>query len=290
MSQPAVTGPFGIIDLRHELGLEPHRVLALGGGHLDERRGCALERLELFGEAGEIAGVEPGADFAGIDQLPVLERTEQQRGERLAPDLGAAVAADHELLALGAFDLEPVSAAARDVRPIGPFRHDAFEPCGAGLVEERLSRPFDVIGIDQKIRDALLCHQFGELGAALLERLFAPVFAVERQQIEHEIADRAVRAVDMLLQRFEVGDARRQHERGLAVDQRAFRREGKQRLGDRREPYCPVETAAAEQRDVVAGLARDDAVAVIFHFVQPAGPGRHLFVERGELRRDEVGD
>ena len=43
------------------------------------------------------------------------------------------------------------------------------------------------------------------------------------------------------------------------------------------------------QRDLIARFARQDAVAVIFRFVQPRAPGRHFAVERGELRLYELG-
>ena len=78
----------------------------------------------------------------------------------------------------------------------------------------------------------------------------------------------------MLLQRFEVGDARRQHEGDLAVEKRACRRKRQQRLGDGRKAHRPVESAAAEQSDVVASFAADDAVAVVLDLMQPVRPGR----------------
>ncbi len=94
--------------------------------------------------------------------------------------------------------------------------------------------------------------------------------------------------VDMLLQRFEVGQPRGQHEGDLAVEQRAVGRQGLERLGDGGEAHRPVETAPAEQGDVVADFPRQDAVAVIFDFVQPVPSLRNFAVERGKLGRDEV--
>ena len=93
--------------------------------------------------------------------------------------------------------------------------------------------------------------------------------------------------VDMLLQRLEVGQPRRQYERGLAVDERALAGERQKRLGDGRKAHRPVETAAAEQRDFVARFPCEDAIAVIFQLMQPLTAGRYLGVERGELRLDE---
>ena len=60
-----------------------------------------------------------------------------------------------------------------------------------------------------------------------------------------------------------------------------------ERLGDGRKAHGPVKPAPAEQRDLVAALPRDDAVAVIFDFVQPTVAVRHLVDQRGKLGRDE---
>ncbi len=207
MPEASVPRPFRVGDLCDELGLEPHRVLALWSRHLLEGRGSAHERPELARQRIEVGPVEAGADLAGIDKLVALEGPEQKRGEGLSLDPRAAIAADDELFAAKAFDLEPVLAPARAVRRVRPLGHDAFEPRGAGLCEELESGAFHIIRIDEPVGDTSGRHQFGEKRAPLLERLLAQVLAVKRQQIEDEIADGRVRCVDMLLQRFEVGDA-----------------------------------------------------------------------------------
>src|SRR6185312_6839317 len=159
MPQPSIARPLGEGDLRHELGLEPHRILALDRRDLLERRSRPFERLELAAETIEIGGVEPGADLAGINELAALEGPEQQRREWFALDLRAAEAADDELLAFEAFDLEPVLAAARAIKRIRALRHDAFEPKCTGLREELGSRALDIVSIDKKVRDGLRRHQ-----------------------------------------------------------------------------------------------------------------------------------
>ena len=96
-----------------------------------------------------------------------------------------------------------------------------------------------------------------------------------------------MRAVDMLLQRLEVRQARGQHERGLAIEKAGITRHAEQRLGDRREARRPVEPAAAEKRDAVPVFPREDAIAVIFDFVQPRRAVGHMIVEARKLRLDE---
>jgi len=94
----------------------------------------------------------------------------------------------------------------------------------------------------------------------------------------------------MLLQRFEIGDARGEHKGDLSVEERAFGRKGQQRLGDGREAHAPIESTAAEERDLLARLPRDDAIAVILHLVQPVRAARYLGVEGGEFGGDEFRD
>src|SRR5512147_643428 len=93
--------------------------------------------------------------------------------------------------------------------------------------------------------------------------------------------------VDMLLQRFERGEAGGKDEGDLAVEQRSVARKAYESLGDGRKAYGPVEPTPAEQRNLLAALPRDNAVAVIFDFMQPARAVRHLVDEGGKLRRDE---
>ena len=139
MAQAAVLGPLGVGDLADERRLEPHRILALCRRHLDEGRAVALERLEAPGQHLEIGARKAGADLAGKNEIVALEGAEQERGERPVLGARAAVAADHELGALSAFDLEPVLGATGHVRRGRALRQDAFEPRRAGLAVERLA-------------------------------------------------------------------------------------------------------------------------------------------------------
>ena len=107
MAQQAVRRPLGEGDLRHELGLDPVRIAGDGARDVDERARLAPQLSKLRAEVVERGAVEAGADAAAIVQLAVLELAEQQRGERAALLVGDAVAADDELVAAEAFDLQP---------------------------------------------------------------------------------------------------------------------------------------------------------------------------------------
>src|SRR5688572_20755530 len=88
----------------------------------------------------------------------------------------------------------------------------------------------------------------------------------------------------MLLQFLEGREARGQHEGDLAVEHRLLAGKLLERLGDNREADRPVEAAPAEQRHAFRRFAGDDAIAVIFEFVQPALALRNLVDERRKLR------
>jgi hypothetical protein len=91
----------------------------------------------------------------------------------------------------------------------------------------------------------------------------------------------------MLLQRLEVRAPIGEYEGDLAVDQGRLRRQRGERCRDRRKARRPVEPTPAEQRDVVADFSSDDAVAVIFDFVQPIRAGRYLGLKRRKFGLDE---
>ena len=75
----------------------------------------------------------------------------------------------------------------------------------------------------------------------------------------------------------------------LAVDHGALEGEGAHGLGDRHEFGRPVAAVAGPQAHAIAVLERDDAIAVVLQFVQPAITGRHGSGEDRLARDDEAG-
>src|SRR5205823_13307004 len=101
-----------------------------------EGRGGAPERLELRLDVRERRVVEARADLRDVHQPPALVEAQVERAEVGARALRRGVAADDELLAELALDLQPVPRAARGVVAQAPLRHDALEPLlGSRLVE-----------------------------------------------------------------------------------------------------------------------------------------------------------
>jgi hypothetical protein len=90
---------------------------------------------------------------------------------------------------------------------VAPLRHDAFKSRAAGLPEERLTVAFDVLGetdaAGAATADELLQHRL-----PFFERKALQVLAVQAEQIEHEVHERAAAARRArVLQRLKAGSA-----------------------------------------------------------------------------------
>ena len=112
MSDPAVVGPVAEPDLADEPGLHPVMTLALRDRAGVEGRRGPRKRLELFPEALESRLIEAGAHLGDVDEARAVVDADVQRAEVAARALGIRVAADDELLATLALDLDPVPRAA----------------------------------------------------------------------------------------------------------------------------------------------------------------------------------
>src|SRR6202012_4298330 len=86
-------------------------------------------------QAGQRGPVEAGADLAGVaEQAVVVVVAEQQGAEPDAGALRVGVAADDELLAVQALELQPVAAAPGLVARVRALGQDPFPALLAGLV------------------------------------------------------------------------------------------------------------------------------------------------------------
>jgi hypothetical protein len=78
-----------------------------------------------------------GADGAGIDQLAAVVLADQERAVVAARvPRRVSATADHELLAVEAFDLQPILGPARVIGCRGALGDDPFQVELAGLLEE----------------------------------------------------------------------------------------------------------------------------------------------------------
>src|SRR5262249_35728515 len=126
MAQLARGGPLAEPDLADEIRLDPvHPRLWQPAAR--ERGGLAPEARERPLQAGQRRLGEPGADLAGAGQLALGDVVAEEEGRKpVRGARGAGEAADDELLAVQALELEPVVAASRPVRRFRPLGDQAF--------------------------------------------------------------------------------------------------------------------------------------------------------------------
>ena len=178
----------------------------IGGNHFARCRSassgigtCTLGFAEpvlpmCFDSCRNLLARKPGADAAGVDPAVLRVRPrQQQRAEARARSLARRRADDRELVALQALGLAPVVAAARRVGPVRALGDDAFEFLLRGQRERR--RAFvagDVRAVGQ-VRDRRLQQVF-EQRLALDQRRLADVDAIDVQQVEQHVGQRALLA------------------------------------------------------------------------------------------------
>src|SRR4051794_35064653 len=125
MANDRIGGPVAVLNLADEARLDPMDALLRHPLGEHDRRLGPCDRVEALPQLDQLLIVEPGADPAGVAQLPIrVIIAEQQRAE--AEPLTARVGkADYdELVPVQAFYLEPLGAAARTVGPVAPLRDD----------------------------------------------------------------------------------------------------------------------------------------------------------------------
>src|ERR1700749_3550380 len=131
MAQSARGGPFREADLGHQLRCHPRHPALPYRRRVGERRGVPAERPQPCAQRVQRLLVKTGADLAGVLQLAVAEVAQQQRAEVGARALGRGEAADDQLLAGLAFELEPVAGSLGLVWAVRALGYDALPPLAA---------------------------------------------------------------------------------------------------------------------------------------------------------------
>ena len=140
VAQTAVAGPLGEPDLGDELRLDPgHAALADRCRVRERRRPVRASSRSSLAEVAQRVVVEPGPDLARVPQAAVVVVAEQQRPELDPRAARRREAADHELLALLALELQPVARARGRVRAVGALGDQPLPALAARLLEERLA-------------------------------------------------------------------------------------------------------------------------------------------------------
>src|SRR5262247_3367780 len=182
MAHTSVVGPLAEAHLRHEIRLDP-----MGSSHsrwsLRERTAGALASGEACFEIAQGPIRKSCPDLPGIDEAPVLVDTAKESAQPDARPGRFRVAADHDLLPLGALDLEPVAASSPPVDGVAPLGNDAFEPEPAGLGEDLGSSADYVVAVPERLgRLACLLEERGQLGLPVLEPRPREIRPVEMEE------------------------------------------------------------------------------------------------------------
>src|SRR5262245_32752405 len=265
MADPAIARPLGEAHLSDQPRLDP-MMSAPARRAAGKRRGRALERPKLRADRLERSLVEPGAHLGDVDQLaPVVEA--QMQGSEVRPRaLRHGVAADHELLAELALDLQPVARSLGGIRAVALLRDHTLEALLTGGGEKvRAVLEHVVAEVDHASRR----HQEPQALLARLERQPSQVAAVQPERVEEDGADghlaprpldvRRAREAHALLEPLETRAPALVEGDDLAVEDEALERQRVQRRRHlwiaRREDLA----AASAQLDFVAGARGEDA-------------------------------
>ena len=290
MADRAAAGPLRKAHFRHQLGLDPVRP-PYAAGLARKRTGLDRQRVELAAQVEQDVLVEAAAHIARIAQLAVpIIRAQQQRADAAARALRVGIAADHEFLAVTALELDPLLAAARRVGRAAPLADHAFQAQLAGSGQQLLWRSVQLGGKTHQRRVRQLFQQLLQQRAARFHWLATQVVAVEIRHVEQVIHDLAGGfLVERQLQRAEIGLAIGTIDDDFAVIPAWRQLHFFQRLVQLGQLAGPVVAVAGNQGDLLAGAARQDAVAVEFQFEDPVFrvAGRVLD-QRGQLRRQGV--
>ncbi|OPZ05743.1 MAG: hypothetical protein BWZ08_02421 [candidate division BRC1 bacterium ADurb.BinA292] len=283
MAQDALVGPFGERHFGHQLGGHVMHAARIG-----PRRAAVERALPAFAPAQVLMHpfqhpvAETRADPAAIDQpAALIVVTQHERAEARARAARIGVAGDDELLAPAALELDPRSGPPFSVRGIGLLADDALQTEAAGVVEDFVAAAAHMIaeadaalppGADQQPPHELLA----------LELPRAPqIVSIQVQQVEDVIAQLGLFPLaGKVLQLLKAADALFIEDDHFAVEQRVVDLKLPQRRRNRFEPGGPVLPVAREEPRATVLEARQDAVAVVLDFVQPAIAARRLRHER----------
>src|SRR4051794_9983257 len=277
MAQAPRARPLGERDLGDELGLHPRDPALADRRGVGERRVVAGERAHPRAQVAQGLAVEAGADLAGVAQRAAVVVAEQQRAELGARALRSGEAADDELLALLALELQPVARAGGAVRAVGALGDHALPALAARLGEQRLAGP---VAVRRQAHAVLEAQRAAQQALARAQRELADVAAVEPDDVEdveehrhatvaalgkpREARLRAVEGDDLAVDREPVARLRleRGHELGIAAVERQIvaREQPDARARPDRDAADAVELALEDPVRVAEALVGQDGL------------------------------
>src|SRR5882672_10734865 len=181
-----------------------------------ERVGLLLEWFQAFVDFLQSFLVEAGADLAHVDEVSALVvESENERSEILSAAFWIGVSANHALLALRDFDLQPIARPFFLIGAVAFLGEDAFQSALAGYFKQLAALLGIVVGVSNDFSgfehglQQFLPH---------LQTHSAQVVAIEVEQIEGIVENRnAFAARQAPLARLESGALLHQAERRAAL-------------------------------------------------------------------------
>src|SRR5579864_1012513 len=187
------------------------------------------------------------------------------------------------------FTFDEIVGAAGAIGRVLALGNDAFELHVAGVLEDRRTVGFEMLG---EADAALIAHSHKkslQRRFALDQRLAGRVATVEIKEIEDVIDKTIVAAILQIgLQQRKTRNAFVVLHHQFAVEQRGFGWQRRNRRGDRLEAVRPIEPLARQQLDLAVIEARFDTIAVVFDLMQPFPSARRSAVQGGKTGRDEI--
>ena len=284
--------PFGEANLYHQLGLDPRNIATAGRIAFGEWRTGLFQRLEAASQIKEHFTAEACADLSGIDEgLAVrLIIADQQSAESDARAFGSGEAADNELLAVEGLDLDPLTAASRNVAAVESLANYPFLAVAASLLEKACAVPPGKLGP----ADALgPFHALAEKLFAIEQRKRGDVVAIGIDvKVNRKLRGAAgdlplIAEVKSLLQHSELGAPIFIETDDLAVEERRLGQALLELAGNLRKPNCNVVSIAAEQLYVLPVEPSQNALAIKLWLENPFRIVECIGDERAEHRRHE---
>jgi len=164
-------------------------------------------------------------------------------------------------------DLHPVSAAARAIGPVSPFRDNALGAERTRMSEDGLAVALEVLGKPD-------AGAASECRATNLPRMTAQVFAVKFEQVEGEQEDGAGTAASRQSGAQPPKSVRPRS--SLAVEGSRCHWKRQHRLDNPRHLIRPILAVARERAHAAAIASGNKPVAVVLHLERPARAFRHV--------------
>src|SRR5262249_19843499 len=137
----------------------------------------------------------------------LVVHAEQQRAQSPARTFWRRIAADHELLAQAALELDPIPRAFVPIRAVGALADDAFQTALAGLAAELLAGSGKPSRKVERRARGRLAERLLQGGSPLDQRQRALIVAEEVRRIEQHVQGLRGASGECLLQRREARSA-----------------------------------------------------------------------------------